>query len=239
MAAAGLGVSAPGARRPEVENTLCRSRHSAARRQRPQNVLPRVPEDVQHDAAAARLGDVRDHAADARLGPEVGRSHLLRRSRAGPGRKEARFCCRSRAHTGDHGLWAQHSTLRHGLAQPGRAKKWRTSFPVKTCATRWLLMASCGTSAMKARQVGLEPTTSRLTAGCSTIELLPNWVASPRRERKSEALATCKHRRGLTSLPAGLRGRPGWAARNFIPLGRPVKRPRLNSVLFDRKVAES
>src|SRR4051812_34592225 len=27
---------------------------------------------------------------------------------------------------------------------------------------------------MKTRQVGLEPTTSRLTAGCSTIELLPN-----------------------------------------------------------------
>src|SRR5690242_9630749 len=29
-------------------------------------------------------------------------------------------------------------------------------------------------SGVEARQVGLEPTTSRLTAGCSTIELLPN-----------------------------------------------------------------
>ena len=28
---------------------------------------------------------------------------------------------------------------------------------------------------VQARQVGLEPTTSRLTAGCSTIELLPNF----------------------------------------------------------------
>ena len=31
-------------------------------------------------------------------------------------------------------------------------------------------IAFCG----QTRQVGLEPTTSRLTAGCSTIELLPN-----------------------------------------------------------------
>jgi hypothetical protein len=33
-----------------------------------------------------------------------------------------------------------------------------------------------------ARQVGLEPTTSRLTAGCSTIELLPNFARSPGRQ---------------------------------------------------------
>ena len=29
------------------------------------------------------------------------------------------------------------------------------------------------------RQVGLEPTTSRLTAGCSTIELLPKMSVPP------------------------------------------------------------
>ena len=32
----------------------------------------------------------------------------------------------------------------------------------------------------KTRQVGLEPTTSRLTAGCSTIELLPKNTEPPR-----------------------------------------------------------
>src|SRR5215212_7941765 len=44
-------------------------------------------------------------------------------------------------------------------------------------------------SAGKARQVGLEPTTSRLTAGCSTIELLPNgFRCGPLRSKGGELL---------------------------------------------------
>ena len=41
----------------------------------------------------------------------------------------------------------------------------------------------------KARQVGLEPTTSRLTAGCSTIELLPN-CGPTRLQRKGAGQST-------------------------------------------------
>ncbi len=39
------------------------------------------------------------------------------------------------------------------------------------------------------RQVGLEPTTSRLTAGCSTIELLPKKIHS---QRPSRLIPTCR-----------------------------------------------
>ena len=45
----------------------------------------------------------------------------------------------------------------------------------------------------KARQVGLEPTTSRLTAGCSTIELLPNLEAAGRRRAGGGECQRAKH----------------------------------------------
>ncbi len=43
--------------------------------------------------------------------------------------------------------------------------------------------------AFQARQVGLEPTTSRLTAGCSTIELLPNFSHLSNHNR---SIPTCR-----------------------------------------------
>src|SRR5947207_3317161 len=56
----------------------------------------------------------------------------------------------------------------------------------------------------KPRQVGFEPTTSRLTAGCSTIELLPNF-ARPHLIRASlvNVSAACGLSSGVRSRKCG------------------------------------
>ena len=61
-------------------------------------------------------------------------------------------------------------------------------------------------NSFKTRQVGLEPTTSRLTAGCSTIELLPNLM------RRSDSPAQDDGRFGMRQSPVGGRlWSSGWS----------------------------
>ena len=61
------------------------------------------------------------------------------------------------------------------LSQPRQHDAMRGE-PRKRCSRGSLLTGRLRSSVAVhfTRQVGLEPTTSRLTAGCSTIELLPN-----------------------------------------------------------------
>src|ERR1700758_1893028 len=52
-----------------------------------------------------------------------------------------------------------------------------------------------------APQVGLEPTTLRLTAGCSAIELLRSVVGPREKARRAPHLHTSYHRHALVETP--------------------------------------